>query len=421
MSTYIKELSKDPEFMKLKSTLKNDPIFAMSLGSKELFHSNFWAWLFERDIAYARIFFPDIKPYDKVEREQSHRDLTIWNKEIRNSKNTVIGYEEAYVIENKLKSLPRLEQLEGYQNDIETRKNKNTGEISASGQRLVKGVITGFIKKPAFIDAEKNTVTINGKEWRFISYSEISEGIKKVANEVEANDEENRFDKEIIIKYAEMIKNLEQFAYPFLNSSKNIWPRLNEYVDFSNIRLDDVLKKLKAQELADYMRDHLKLTPCVAGKYNLTIATGFSNAHPIVDIRYVQEEDPESLSEIGIQIEGKQYRWVVMVKKKLNDKEKVKFFKEYRDDIHWFHNIYKEKRNGKDRKMINHFGEAYPTGIRADYGKYEGNSQNPGTFLYQWVNIEDKFDNNISFETLINMVQADMEAAVNILEDNMKK
>lgn len=34
--------------------LKKNPIFAMSLSSKELFHSNFWAWLFERNIEYAK-------------------------------------------------------------------------------------------------------------------------------------------------------------------------------------------------------------------------------------------------------------------------------------------------------------------------------------------------------------------------------
>ena len=37
--------------------LNSNPVFAMSLHSKELFHSNFWAWLFGHNVEYAKIFF----------------------------------------------------------------------------------------------------------------------------------------------------------------------------------------------------------------------------------------------------------------------------------------------------------------------------------------------------------------------------
>ena len=40
----------------LFENLKKNPILHMSLGSKELFHSNFWAWLFEIDKEFVKVF-----------------------------------------------------------------------------------------------------------------------------------------------------------------------------------------------------------------------------------------------------------------------------------------------------------------------------------------------------------------------------
>ena len=40
--------------------LKHSPIYAMSLGSKELFHSNFWKWLITEDFNFASVFFDDL-------------------------------------------------------------------------------------------------------------------------------------------------------------------------------------------------------------------------------------------------------------------------------------------------------------------------------------------------------------------------
>jgi|GEM_PF-6652728 len=48
--------------------LNNSPMFAMSLGSKELFHSNFWAWIMENadpDKLLLHLFFDDIDEFYK--------------------------------------------------------------------------------------------------------------------------------------------------------------------------------------------------------------------------------------------------------------------------------------------------------------------------------------------------------------------
>ena len=37
--------------------LEKSPIYAMSLGSNELFHSNFWEWLIKQNPEFAKVFF----------------------------------------------------------------------------------------------------------------------------------------------------------------------------------------------------------------------------------------------------------------------------------------------------------------------------------------------------------------------------
>ena len=97
MNAYVEGLKESPV-----SELKKSPIFAMSLSSKELFHSEFWAWLFARNIEYARIFFPNISTIENVGREEGNRDITVYSGG------------KGYVIENKVKSLPNVKQLEKF-------------------------------------------------------------------------------------------------------------------------------------------------------------------------------------------------------------------------------------------------------------------------------------------------------------------
>ena len=79
-----------------KKFLKNSLLYQMSLGSKELFHSNVWAWLMEKENKIINVFFDDVdlgkyeKPY--ISRECKNRDIIIWLIELLNT-----------LIENNLK------------------------------------------------------------------------------------------------------------------------------------------------------------------------------------------------------------------------------------------------------------------------------------------------------------------------------
>ena len=96
--------------------LKLSLIYQMSLGGRELYHSNVWCWLMKQDSAFIRVFFPSFDPEkDKVEsiqREWLNMDLVI-----------KLANQKIYIIENKLKSLPYPEQLQKY---TEKQKQKAT-------------------------------------------------------------------------------------------------------------------------------------------------------------------------------------------------------------------------------------------------------------------------------------------------------
>lgn len=44
----------------IKAELQKSPLYAMSLGSMVLFHSNFWQWLMRFNKEYIKVFFDDI-------------------------------------------------------------------------------------------------------------------------------------------------------------------------------------------------------------------------------------------------------------------------------------------------------------------------------------------------------------------------
>lgn len=115
-------------------SLKKSPIFAMSLGAHELYHSNFWAWIAENyAMEFVELFFPILKGKTvQVNWEAGNRDITF----------ECDG--KSYVIENKLKSMPTKEQLCKYEKGL-------AGKFQG-------GVLTGILN-PDFIE--------NFTNWRF--------------------------------------------------------------------------------------------------------------------------------------------------------------------------------------------------------------------------------------------------------------
>ena len=162
-------------YSKAKEMLKSSLVFAMSKGSHELFHSNIWAWLIEKDSRFARAFFPDIRgEIESVKREEGNRDLTIWTR--------VDGRRRAYVVENKFKSIPRREQLEEYGEKLD-------GDFE-EGLLVALQIPAGF----------------DGGSWRLCTQADVLNGIARVLDNEDVA--LTQAEKSIIDEYIKMTRVL---------------------------------------------------------------------------------------------------------------------------------------------------------------------------------------------------------------------
>ena len=145
--------------------LKSNYLFQASLGSKELFHSNLLAWLLEQKdingkyIALQEFLkqFTDFNQTDFfdeviIAREELNIDLTIKYK-VENQWYLVF-------IENKMKSIPSINQLDEYDKKIE----KLMPRYKCSNETIQKILLTPLT--PRLI----NNLSLKESSWKSITY-----------------------------------------------------------------------------------------------------------------------------------------------------------------------------------------------------------------------------------------------------------
>lgn len=352
----------------LVKELKQSPTYAMSLGSKELFHSNFWAWLFENEGTilqgnYIDIFFPPEESNKKnnrkaiIKREEKHRDISIH-----------LG-KELYVIENKLKSHLFEDQLERY----------------SSEDHIDKACFTGV-----YNPFEKESLpTKNGTEWKYIDYGTIGENI---ANEAEKEEEPY---KTIIKSYASDITILNKIISPIFNETKNSYIiRINSSL-FSDIRMDDIVLKRNASEFYSY---------ATKSEYNLQPEITFNNKKSTITFRKILLNGASA----GIQIEGNQYRRFLQINGKESTICKSLFDTAIKSK--WLCKDF----NPKDNKCV--FNKK--TSMRPRNSKYYNQYEKPNPFVYQYWDIDKEkslkttkafLADTVLFDELLNYIKEDLE------------
>ena len=155
--------------------LHMNPMFRISLGSKELFHSNFLAFLWDCDKTHFLNMLNQLLPGDKqidanlllkkeltLHREKDNLDLCICHTE--NEKEYI-----DIIIENKVKSIPYKEQLDKYQQTANKPKHQSTTPITY----ILLSLASDFPNKDKIKE-----------EWNIVSY-------KNLANAIEQNYIEN--------------------------------------------------------------------------------------------------------------------------------------------------------------------------------------------------------------------------------------
>ena len=265
-------------FIENINKLRKSPVFSMSLGSKELFHSNFWAYLMEQEECKSLIgfFFKDINDYSdaKIEREDKNRDLVIYSK----------GRE--YVIENKIKSYPDRSQLERYSEET----------------NLERGVITG-INEPPF------ELPVN---WRFISYNEISSFLRSI-------DFKDNYLKSVVNDYCDVLDSINLLMKMSLDETKGRLSYWSENIKrLYDVRLMDVFRKNKAddfvqtcEELRILTEHEIKDLP----EWTFYISRSFHNGKSTISFELQKGSGDNYKGQIGVQIEDNQFRLFLGLKK----------------------------------------------------------------------------------------------------------
>ena len=350
--------------------LEESPIYAMSLGNHELFHSNFWAWLFKntsQGSEYVKVFFDtfDSNSEFTVEREQENRDLTIWQNR------------RAFVIENKLKSIPSVEQLQKY-----TSKLKDKCE-----EAVFTGMVNPFSennKGPCFSSEESN------KYWGFKGYLDIGKEIKRIAQ-----NETCYKTRQLISDYAQMICDANDLLNEIITSigKDNLIIRPaetnGEKTRLEKIKLQDIVLKMNAALL---LSNEIPIN-------GLSRELSFNHKKATMTFRLKNKDASHSA---GIQIEGNQYRRFLECEKK-----------DQCDDIYiltksaqWFD----EKFDDKNREV---FGKK--TSMSPDNGKYNV-YEKPHSFVYQYWDLNKTYTHTVNTGEFFTTVDFS-EVQKQILED----
>ena len=291
--------------IELKKKIEKSPMFQLSLGSKELFHTNFLYWLWKAEPnAFWRIMGSfGIKTDDKgslvVKREWEHFDLSIVHvtdrkKKGKDGKIEIIDTIVA-VIENKVKSIPRIEQLKNYNTKIKDNECK-------------KILLT--LINPGFGDKKEG--------WECYTYEKYRDYIKDIKDCLTII--ENDYDRCIIEDYYNMIDTLISFKDEWLREDFSSMKYMDIFKgssvkDYIDLRINDLRHKTIFSKMFSSLEVNLiddKLEPGIGttedifknNNIPLTIGYGMTNATGLIEAKVKINADYL----LGIQVQGNQYR-----------------------------------------------------------------------------------------------------------------
>ncbi len=201
-------------------------MFQMSLGSKELFHSNFLQWVStEYRQEFEKLFEQlsgekNLGKFDKCTRETKHIDLTL-------------DYENATIfIENKIKSIATKLQLEKYSKTVLEQKKKTNSTKTIC---LFLG-----LTKPSFFD-ESNEFQINENViWKYVSYKQLAGKMK--------DSFPNKYPNKDVIDYIEFIRHLSQLGNKLKVEPRDEFNYFGKNIEeWKDARIHDLYLKRKYQ------------------------------------------------------------------------------------------------------------------------------------------------------------------------------
>ncbi len=248
-------------------SLESNPILAMSLGSKELFHSNLLAWFIGRHEPVARAL--GLPGEVRVLREKEHTDLLIKH-----------GDQRLMIIENKVFALP------------------DTSQLTRIGDppRLGAGkLVLLSLTSPGWPDSIWTSPA--GNRWTWLSYAGLSAELRPALPAVAAADAYNGATLE---RWLDHLADLEQLARvagrPCLGDPVML-PDSQRAV-LRAARLDAPVQKMRYQQVA-----------AALAARGVTATVGFTRGTGLVE---EFTKGPDGLI-LGWQLQGDQFRLTIIV------------------------------------------------------------------------------------------------------------
>ncbi len=213
--------------------LESSPMFHFSLGSKELFHSNFIAWLGE---AEPELFKALIKKWIKwqgagkiaeiVDIKRENRNMDLWVEFIKS--NSPDQKPSLLIIENKVKSIPTKQQLEDYAKKV--KESKYEADL----------VLLTFSPLP------KDEMTSGWKQCLYQDYLDwLKDGLSNV---------KSSYNRQIIEDYYEFTSAFYKLFRSVAESS--LYSVNSEvYRRAKNLRIHDLFAKHQAEQLANKLME----------------------------------------------------------------------------------------------------------------------------------------------------------------------
>ena len=403
----------DNEEINAKETLKNNTMFHFSLGSKELFHSNFLHWLsiikpteflnlMHEFAGISKFWWEDCYTqkehgtHCEVRRESDNFDLSIWiNLKAVPQDPESSKWVPVLVLENKMKSLTRKDQLEGYvQKAYEKwgkRDLKNKQEDKQNSSPIITFILLTLVEDKNNYDVGFD-FTIGRKKqrqfnsnWAKKTYNDLASSLDKFLKK------DNSLNDQIINSYKGFIKAMCVLGKSWSVNNSTEWKNILSQDDLNDIRINDIHQKLVYSQI-----ERLLINELGTDIKEVKTGSGFSNGSGLVEASVIKVEKGLTFM---VQVQGRQYRRAIIgtnkdaVAEAANNRDlwgKFFCFEDKNLDYEFpFDNDIKPKEN-KHPKSKSSYGKLF---------NYYGQS-----FAYQYVDIPD----GTSVEKVINAMITDI-------------
>ena len=373
-------------------SLKKSPLYSLSMANKELFHSNFLAWFGDqyknefKGLMNKLLGTEVLKDNNfSIEREYKHFDICV-----------KVNGNEIILIENKVKSVPTSEQLEGYMNEVKYKKCK-------------------FILLTMTQDLQDLSKAVG---WTVITYKDLSEKMPDQLNDC--------YHSSLLKDYRDYVNNLQDIIEIY-DKEKNYNSKPEDNRLKEELGIHDICGKRKAQTL------YKKLCEACKNKNinivsdinnlsdnNIYIGWGYTNSTPLIEVKFKPSKDVSDV--VIIQIQGKQYRHAVeFFDKAIGDRISYDNKEHIPSDkgLSYLKEHYSDILSLKGEKPQNYPFDKYVFGQnkKRGYCKYCNGKPNANgdisCFVYQWVEIPAI----TSCDDLIQKILEDIENMKEILKN----